>query len=289
MDIDELRNELEIALLVWDAHARHWEDYNIPDIGMFNKIHSVLTVAFRPLLVDWNAFPDVTIYLRSSLLVLEQVTRAGVNVPFPLDFSGHMHAVITNTCEVYMNLFYTSIKEKIDFLTKKIVLIQRTWKKRISNPAYKVCRRRIMREYQTDMTTSVTRVFTDGACSDNGRKGAKAAWAAVFPSFPDLDCAGRLEGEQTNNRAEFMAAIKALEVSDGPIHIFTDSQLLIKIATRQWKAKMNLDMVEQIERLTREREVTWTHVRAHTGKTDEISWWNAEADRRATDQLKHMI
>ena len=286
MEIDELRNELEMALLVWDAHAQHWANYNRPDIEMFNKIHSVLNLAFSPFLMDWNAFPEVTVYLRSSLLVLEQVTRAGVNVPFPFDFSEHMHAVITNTCDVYMYLFYTSIKKKIDFLTQKIVLIQRIWKKRISNPEYKVCRRRLMREF---IMTSGTRVFTDGACSDNGRKGAKAAWAAVFPSFPDLDCAGRLEGEQTNNRAEFMAAIKALEVSDGPIHIFTDSQLLIKIATKQWKAKTNLDMVEQIERLTHEREVTWTHVRAHTGKTDEISRWNAEADRRATDQLKHMI
>ena len=131
------------------------------------------------------------------------------------------------------------------------------------------------------------KVFTDGACSDNGRKGAKAAWAAVFPDNPELDCVGRLEGEQTNNRAEFTAAIKALEVSTGPLHIFTDSQLLIKITTGQWKAKLNLDLVKQLAELTKEREVTWTHVRAHTGKKDYESTWNAEADSRATKMLIH--
>jgi ribonuclease HI len=131
------------------------------------------------------------------------------------------------------------------------------------------------------------KVFTDGACSDNGRKGAKASWAAVFPDDPTLDCAGRLEGEQTNNRAEFTAAIKALEVSEGPIHVFTDSQLLIKIVTGQWKAKVNLDLVKKLSELVKEREVTWTHVKAHTGRTDYESQWNAEADSRATKILTH--
>ena len=129
-------------------------------------------------------------------------------------------------------------------------------------------------------------MFTDGACSGNGQKGARASWAAVFPERPDLDCSGPLTGvEQTNNRAEFTAVIEALRTSTGPLHVHTDSQLLVKIATGEWKAKANLDLVKQIVELSKDRVITWTHVRAHTSGTDWSSIWNREADRRAVRAL----
>jgi len=130
-------------------------------------------------------------------------------------------------------------------------------------------------------------VFTDGACSGNGTRRAKGAWACVFPGRRDLDCQGLLEGPvQTNNRAEFTAALKALEVTDGPLHIHTDSNLLVKIATGQWKAKTNIDLVQKIAELSKNREVVWAHVRAHTKQTDHASQMNDEADKRATGELK---
>jgi len=130
-------------------------------------------------------------------------------------------------------------------------------------------------------------VFTDGACSDNGTRRARGAWAFVFPKRMDLDRQGLLEGPvQTNNRAEFTAALKALEAFDGPIHIHTDSNLLVKIATGQWKPTANLDLVEKIAELSKNRAVTWTHVKAHTKRTDHASRMNDEADRRATGELK---
>lgn len=131
-------------------------------------------------------------------------------------------------------------------------------------------------------------VFTDGACVNNGRKNARASWAAVFPENPELDVSGLLlEGEQTNNRAEFTAAIRALEQTPGLIlHVYTDSLLLVKIARGEWSAKKNLDLVNRIKELSRGRQVDWTHVRAHTGKTDRNSKWNAVADHQAEGLLK---
>ena len=48
-------------------------------------------------------------------------------------------------------------------------------------------------------------VFTNGACMHNGLPNARCAWAAVVPEHREFDISGVLEGEQTNNRAEFMA------------------------------------------------------------------------------------
>jgi ribonuclease HI len=133
----------------------------------------------------------------------------------------------------------------------------------------------------------MAKVFTDGACVNNGYPTARASWACVWPDSPELDVCGLLEGsEQTNNRAEFMAAIKALESSQGPLHIFTDSMLLLKIGQHEWQAKKNLDLVRRLNDLTRERQVKWTHVKAHTGGKDYNSVWNAVADDRAENLIK---
>lgn len=146
-------------------------------------------------------------------------------------------------------------------------------------------------------------VFTDGSAIGNGKKSAKAGYAAVFPNHPHLTCAKPLEGAvQTNNRAEFMACIYALEAADThdperteTLHIYTDSQLLINTTTKWmsgWKRKgwkkstgepiMNQDLVERLDNLlSKGRKVAWTHVEAHTGKTDWISTWNDTVDKMA--------
>lgn len=130
-------------------------------------------------------------------------------------------------------------------------------------------------------------VFTDGACINNGKSNARASWAAVFPENPGLDVSGLLDDPiQTNNRAEFMAVIKALEVSSGPIHIYTDSLLVLKVSKGEWSAKKNLDLVEKVKKLSKDRDVEWTHVMAHTGRDDWHSIWNDVADKRAENLLK---
>ena len=118
-------------------------------------------------------------------------------------------------------------------------------------------------------------------------KGSRGSWAAVFPDHPELDCSGLLEGsEQTNNRAEFTAAIKALEATPEDLAILTDSNLLVNVAMGVWKAKANMDLVARLKALMTGRVVTWTHVRAHTKATDYNSKWNREADKRAVAVLE---
>lgn len=146
-------------------------------------------------------------------------------------------------------------------------------------------------------------VFTDGSAIGNGKHGAKAGYAAVFPNHPHLTLSRPLQGTpKTNNRAEFMACIDALEVANKedptmqePLHVYTDSQLLINTVTKWmagWKRKgwrkstgepiMNEDLVKRLDELLGSgRKVTWTHVEAHTGNTDWVSTWNDVVDKMA--------
>ena len=55
-------------------------------------------------------------------------------------------------------------------------------------------------------------IYTDGACSNNGQRGAKAGLGVYFGENDPRNCSERIEGKQTNNTAELKAIIKAAEI-----------------------------------------------------------------------------
>lgn len=148
-------------------------------------------------------------------------------------------------------------------------------------------------------------VFTDGACSNNGYKDAKAGYGIHFPGeeYPDVSMPFTF-GKPTNQRAELYAILQALKMtikSDMSILIYSDSDYSIKSITswasgwerRGWVTSSgsevkNLDIIEPLYRLytMNSARITFKHVRSHTGKTDPISLGNAEADRLAVEGMK---
>lgn len=146
-------------------------------------------------------------------------------------------------------------------------------------------------------------VFTDGSAISNGSPKCKCSSAVVFPNgeIPDQAFYLPKDSPRSNNRAEYFAAIKAMELTndfdpsgDKTLHIFTDSQLLINTCTKwmqsweknQWKKKTpgeikNLDMIMILYEFCKVRTIKWTHVKAHTGKLDYNSIWNDKVDKLA--------
>lgn len=156
----------------------------------------------------------------------------------------------------------------------------------------------------TENKTTKLIVFTDGACSHNGSKFAKAGYAVVWPHCQEFNTSKRLIGsDQTNNRAEFSALIEAQQIADRldlsrqqPLYVYTDSQLLINSITKwlpDWKKNnwkkadkkpvLNQDLLKKIDE--NPRPLIFTHVRAHTGKRDWESIHNEEADRLAREAI----
>lgn len=147
------------------------------------------------------------------------------------------------------------------------------------------------------------RVYTDGSCSSNGRKDAKAGFAAWFPAHPEWSKAARVPDNesQTNQRAELSAIRLAVQIldergeHDSNIAIYTDSDYSIKCLTiwlhswmnRDWKTAAGKDVLHQdlirdiTARLTKFKSHSFTHVRAHTGGEDDMSIQNAKVDEMA--------
>jgi ribonuclease HI len=147
------------------------------------------------------------------------------------------------------------------------------------------------------------RVFTDGACSSNGKPTAKAGFAVWFPEHRNLSTSRPIpEGQpQTNQRAELSAIHEAsliLEengLHDEDIVIYTDSEYCINCLTtwitgwvaRGWKtsaggAVLHRDLIEATsKRLSKFKSYRFVHVRSHTGGEDDLSKNNDIVDRMA--------
>lgn len=147
------------------------------------------------------------------------------------------------------------------------------------------------------------RVFTDGACSSNGRPGAKAGYAAWFPDHPSWSEAKRIPDnqQQSNNRAELSGIQLAVQILenrgelDCDLVIYSDSDYSIKCLTiwlsgwmrRNWqtadgKEVQHQDLIKDItSRLSKFKSHRFVHVKAHTGGTDDLSVQNDVVDRMA--------
>jgi ribonuclease HI len=152
-------------------------------------------------------------------------------------------------------------------------------------------------------------IYTDGACTENGKVGAKAGYGVFFGDNDSRNISARLIGRhQTNQRAELFAVLKALETihlgSQGefrgrPVFILTDSMYTINALTiwgQSWERSdwrrpdgqivVSKDIIKRARDLLRllhdlKIRVKITHVRGHSGV-----WGNEMADQLAVRGAK---
>lgn len=125
-------------------------------------------------------------------------------------------------------------------------------------------------------------VYTDGCCSANGRDRARAGIGVYWGRNHPLNVAERLQGRQTNQRAEIQAACRALELAKQnniqKLVLYTDSKFTINGVTswvKTWKLNgwrlksggpiTNKEDFMKLDRLNSELEVVWMHIPGHSG------------------------
>lgn len=160
-------------------------------------------------------------------------------------------------------------------------------------------------------------IFTDGACSANGYKNARAAFSVVLWNLPGttepIGIAERVPASevQTNQRAELRGLAKAFEIiqekhfdqTRQPITIWTDSEYARKCVLEwgpQWKARgwkratnskhpiEHLDLLKPMITFYEESQhfVRIQHIRAHTNRKEFPYTGNTMADWLATQCIQ---
>lgn len=177
-------------------------------------------------------------------------------------------------------------------------------------------------QLNTDKINKALYLFTDGACSKNGKVGAKASWACfitndVSHKYYNLNMCGMIEKEGTNQKAELTGILNALEIvkaykqniDEKEIVICTDSLYSINCCTKwfkaweknHWKNAKNQDVknpelikgiINLIKELSATHTISFKHVYSHTSKPkseesfDYFIWYgNDKVDKMATELL----
>lgn len=146
-------------------------------------------------------------------------------------------------------------------------------------------------------------VYTDGASSGNGYRGAKAGYGVFWNDNDPRNEGGVLPGDrQTNQRAELYAMIRAMEQDikgENILEIRTDSQYSINCVdtwsktwiANGWKSSKgtpveNADLVKKLLELRRKRpgKIEFCYVPGHRGV-----YGNEMADRLAVQGAKSSV
>lgn len=163
-------------------------------------------------------------------------------------------------------------------------------------------------------------VYTDGACSNNGKASAKAGIGVYFGDGDKRNVSRKIDGAQTNNRAELLAIIEVFKIlcddisvasplpftasmeggKTKSITIYSDSKYSINALTcwgenwekNNWTKKnkspiLNLEIIKEgYYILKKYKNIELKYVAAHTENQDAHSIGNACADNLATVSIK---
>ncbi len=142
-------------------------------------------------------------------------------------------------------------------------------------------------------------VYTDGACSNNGKANAKAGLGVYFSENDCRNYYAGIGGKQTNNRAELMAILTAVKIlyrelqAEYIVNIYSDSTYAMrccgeygeKLSKNNWKSTKEIPNLELIkiayETIQSYDNINFYYIAAHTGLDDEHSKGNEGADRLA--------
>jgi len=140
-------------------------------------------------------------------------------------------------------------------------------------------------------------VYTDGACSNNGKDNALAGMGIYFGKNDIRNTSKKVEGKQTNNIAELSAIVETHNIIKNDIKdskkiaIVSDSVYAIncvssygeKCSKQNWDVDIpNKELVKTAYELYKNvSNVKFIHIKAHTNNTDVHSIGNENADKLA--------
>ncbi len=109
-------------------------------------------------------------------------------------------------------------------------------------------------------------VWTDGACT--GNPGPAGLGVVITDGERKTEISEYL-GQGTNNIAELSAILRGLEkVADRsrPVVVYSDSAYSIGLLTQAWKAKKNVELVEELRSVCRQfKDLRFVKVAGHAG------------------------
>ena len=153
----DLRGLLELQL----GHAvdRHfwYENAQLSDEDNLLTVQAI-DGAFLDLMHRYQNATGVIEILEHCRILIQNVVWAAMNVPMHGAYGhtwvdDHIEAVINNALQVYNRVIYAHLRTEMIMANHNAEVLQRTWRRCITDPNHSACRRRLM--YEFDQATNL--------------------------------------------------------------------------------------------------------------------------------------
>ena len=144
----DLRAALEIQLImntnmvVWNELDRLCDEDN-------EGIRRVIHECFVDMAHRYEKVPPVSQLLDYCRILIQNVVWASMNVPWPEVPDLHIERVVDNAMDVYNRNIYASLRTEMIMANHSAEVLQRTWRRCITDPSHPACRRRLEYEFTT--------------------------------------------------------------------------------------------------------------------------------------------
>ena len=143
----DLRTALEIQLCT-RMNMPYW--YEMDEISEPDRmdIHGAINDALADLTHRYSAVPQISAVLEHCRILIQNVVWASMNVPWPELPDLHIERVIANAIDVYNRVIYAHLRTEMIMANHNAEVLQRNWRRCITDPSHMACRRRLMYEFE---------------------------------------------------------------------------------------------------------------------------------------------
>lgn len=112
------------------------------------SIRRVIDLCFVDMAHRYSTAPHITAVLEHCRILIQNVVWASINVPWPEVPDLHIGRVIDNAMDVYNHVIYAHLRTEMIMVNHNVEVLQRTWRRCITDPSHPACRRRLEYEFE---------------------------------------------------------------------------------------------------------------------------------------------
>jgi hypothetical protein len=147
-ELENFENKLYSALHYQMLVSFIWAE-TTPSLGAaLDSLFTAVDLAHVPIRTRHQHVPVIVKILDDSRIKIKNCLWTAMNVPRPVDITNHCLKVVDNIMVIYYDTIYPILRTEMVTIHHKAAIIQRVWKRCITDPVHPACQRRLMREFE---------------------------------------------------------------------------------------------------------------------------------------------
>jgi hypothetical protein len=140
--INRLEEDIRRAIMSIEEIA-YWEEVGEISPRDVTIMNTGIYEAFRPLMVAYESSKEVSELIERAIILIQNCAWCAMNLPFINMPNVHVDMVCENVMRVFNRMIYSSLRTEMIMANHHCEVIQRIWRRCITDPAHPACQRRL--------------------------------------------------------------------------------------------------------------------------------------------------